>query len=198
MSGKEFRQRASGDVPGPNSEDTPAGDTQTLDREEPIMSDTISAGSHQRLHSVRPSRGRRVLVVANQTASSPALISALRERAEDGPVSFHLIVPALNTRLRHWLSDTDGAVSAARGRGNDALATLTSHGLTVSMEIGDSVPLLAIDDALAQFHVDEIVISTLPPDQSHWLEHDLVQLTRRRFNVPVRHVVADDDVELAA
>ncbi len=122
----------------------------------------------------------------------------MRDRAGHGLVLFHLIVPALNTRLRHWLSDTDDAVSAARRRGDNAVAALRSHGLTVSLEIGDSVPLLAIDDALAQSHVDEIVISTRAPDRSHWLEHDLVQLARRRFSVPVRHVVAADDVELAA
>ena len=45
-----------------------------------------------------------------------------------------------------------------------------SHGLAVSVEVGDSVPLLAIEDALAEFDADEIVISTLPPSQSHWLD----------------------------
>ena len=66
------------------------------------------------------------------------------------------------------------------------------------MEIGDSVPLLAIGDALSQFHADEILISTLPPNRSHWLEHNLVELARTHFDVPVRHVIAGEEVELAA
>jgi GABA permease len=140
----------------------------------------------------------RVLVVANQTADSLELIAELRDRTNRGPACFHLVVPALNSRLRHWLSDTDDAVLSARRRGEAALATLESHGLAISVEIGDSVPLLAIGDALAQFHADEIVISTLPPNESHWLEHNLVNLARLSFDVPVRHVIADEEVMLAA
>jgi GABA permease len=162
------------------------------------MSDTVRADGHASLRNVTSARVRRVLIVANQTATSPALIAELGGRTKHGPVSFHLVVPALNTRLRHWMSDIDGAVIAARRRGEDAKAVLASHGLTVSVETGDSVPLLAIEDALSQFHADEIVISTLPVDRAHRLEHNLVELARGRFSVPVRHVVAGDEVAIAA
>lgn len=141
---------------------------------------------------------RRVLVVANQTANSPALAAELRDRAKRGPVCFHLVVPALNSRLRHWLSDTDSAVGTARRRGEAALEALRSHGLTVTMEIGDSVPLLAIIDALSEFEADEIIISTLPPDRSHWLEAKLVERARRCFDVPVRHVIGLQEAAAAA
>jgi GABA permease len=113
-------------------------------------------------------------------------------------VRLHLVVPALNSRLRHWVSDIDRAVSAARRRAEDARAVLKAHGLAVSVEVGDSIPLLAIDDALALFDADEIVISTLPPSRSHWLEHRLVELARDRFDVPVRHLIVSDDGMLAA
>jgi hypothetical protein len=135
---------------------------------------------------------RRVLVVANQTATSPALVSELCDRAGRQPVCFHLVVPALNSRLRHWLSDVDDALLAARRRAYEALSVLGSNGLAVSAEVGDSVPLLAIEDALSQFPADEIVISTLPPSRSHWLEQGLVDRARERCGVPVFHVVADD------
>lgn len=135
---------------------------------------------------------RLVLVVANQTATSNSLVAELRARAEEAPVFFHLVVPALNSRLRHWLSDIDDAVSAACRQGDEAQAVLKSHGLTSSVEVGDGVPLLAIEDALARFAADEIVISTLPPNRSHWLEQDLVQRARARFGVPVSHVIAHE------
>jgi GABA permease len=160
--------------------------------------DTMPVNGHTPLGKLTPLPVHRVLVIANQTADSPALIAELRDRAKRGAVDFHLVVPALNSRLRHWLSDTDDAVSAARRRGEAALAALKTHGLPVSVEIGDSVPLLAIGDALSAFHADEIVISTLPPSQSHWLEHDLVNLARLSFKVPVRHVIANEEVALAA
>jgi GABA permease len=160
--------------------------------------DTIAVNGRTPLGNVTPLPVHRVLIIANQTANSPALIAELRDQAKRGPVDFHLVVPALNSRLRHWLSDTDDAVSAARRRGEAALAALKSHGLPITVEIGDSVPLLAIGDALSQFDADEIVISTLPPSQSHWLEHNLVNLVRLSFDVPVRHVIAGEEAALAA
>lgn len=162
------------------------------------MAATFKVNSRRASALARDATVRRVLVVANQTATSPTLIAALRERDTHGPVCFHLVVPALNKRLRHWVSDTDGAVAAAYGRAEGAREVLAAEGLAISLEIGDSVPLHAIDDALAQFEADEIVISTLPPSQSHWLEHDLVQLARDRFDVPVRHLVAPEPGALAA
>lgn len=162
------------------------------------MPDAVGAFRRAHLRNIASSPVPRVLIVANQTACSPVLIAELRDRIKRGPVSFHLVVPALNTRLRHWLSDTDGAVSAANRRGEDAAAMLDSYGFRISVEIGDSVPLLAIEDALSGFHADEIMISTLPPERSHWLEHDLVERARRRFGVPVRHLIATGEPVLAA
>jgi hypothetical protein len=47
--------------------------------------------------------------------SVPALLEAIAERARNGgDHEVHLVAPALNSRLRHHLSDLDGAVAAAR------------------------------------------------------------------------------------
>lgn len=162
------------------------------------MPETLRVNGRKRLRPTTDSPMRRVLLVANQTATSPPLIAELQRRSARGPVHLHLVVPALNSRLNHWLSATDGAVSAARHRAEDARAVLMAHGLAVSVEVGDGVPLHAIDDALAQFDADEIVISTLPPSQSHWLEQGVVELARDRFDVPVRHVVGSETGRLAA
>jgi GABA permease len=169
-----------------------------FNREDLPVPDTISTDSQTRVRTVTSVPAHRILVVANQTATSSPLITELQAETRRRPVEFHLVVPALNSHLRHWLSDTDDAVSAAQRRGEDALAVLQARGITISVEIGDSVPLLAIGDALAQFPADEILISTLPPGQSHWLEHDLVDRARSQFNLPVRHVIASEDAVLAA
>lgn len=156
------------------------------------MVDIRPAGAHGPLPAGAAASARRVLVIANQTATSTALVSELCNRARRESVCFHLVVPALNSRLRHWLSDVDGAVALARGRRNTAAAALASHGLAVTAEVGDSAPLLALEDALSQFAADEIVISTLPRDRSHWLEQGLAERARERFGLPVSHVVADE------
>src|ERR1700722_13716798 len=147
------------------------GDSQPLQTLGLPMPDTIPARNHTHLRKVTTSPARRVLIVANQTATSSALITELQAQTKRGNVDFRLVVLALNSHLRHWLSDTDDAVSAARRRSEEALAVLKSHGLPITVEIGDSVPLLAIGDAISQFPADEILISTPPPSQSHWLEH---------------------------
>jgi len=156
------------------------------------MADIRRAGDRESLPAQTATPARRVLVVAHQTATSVALVSQLRARAGSGQACFHLVVPALNGRLQHWLSDVDGALSAAHRRCEEAVAVFASHGLSVRAEVGDSVPLLAIEDALVQFAADEIVISTLPPSRSHWLEQGLVDRARQRFDVPIVHVVADE------
>jgi hypothetical protein len=68
----------------------------------------------------------------------------------------------------------------------------------VRAEVGDPDPNMAIEDALRVFPADEIVISTLPPDQSRWLEHEVVERTRREVELPMTHVVVDPAADPAA
>jgi GABA permease len=57
-------------------------------------------------------------------------------------------------------------------------------------QIGDSDPYVAIDDALAGFRATEMIISTLPPGQSNWLERGLIERARQDFDVPLTHLVS--------
>jgi hypothetical protein len=54
---------------------------------------------------------------------------------------------------------------------------------------------MAIEDALRIFPADEIVISTLPPGESRWLEHDVVERTHREVDLPMTHVVVHLEAE---
>ena len=54
----------------------------------------------------------------------PALRRELLERARRGPLQVFVVCPALNSRLRHWLSDEDGARTRAEQRLADSLAAL--------------------------------------------------------------------------
>jgi GABA permease len=55
-----------------------------------------------------------------------------------------------------------------------------------------------MEDALRLFPADEVMISTHPPGRSNWLEHDVVDRARERFDLPVTHVVVDLAGEQAA
>jgi hypothetical protein len=137
-----------------------------------------------------PKTLKHVLVVANQTATSPVLLAELRHRAQRGPVTFSLLVPILNSRLRHWLSDIDEAHSTAVACAEHTQAVMAKHGLPMRVQVADSVPLQAIADELSRFPADELIIATLPVARSHWLERDMSRQVRQRFELPVLHVVS--------
>lgn len=99
-----------------------------------------------------------------------------------------VVAPALNSRVRHWVSDTDDAVAQARSRLVKAVEGLRKRGLDARGEVGDADPFNAINDALHGFEADEVIISTHPAGQSHWLERDLVGRAREAVHVPVAHM----------
>jgi GABA permease len=135
---------------------------------------------------------RRILVIANETVGGQELLAILRSKAAEGVPSRVLVVcPALNSPMRTWASDEDGARAAAQTRLDASLAQLASDGIQAEGEVGDGDPLQAMEDALRTFGADEIIISTHPEGRSHWLERDVVGAARERFAVPITHVVVD-------
>ena len=145
----------------------------------------------ERLEHVGPPDEGRVLVVANETVGGVALLNAIRERVRHGRMRFHVVCPALNSRLKTWTSDEDAARAAAQRRLDSSLARLALVGIEASGEVGALDPLLAIEDGVRMFHPDEIVISTHPEGRSNWLERGVVQAARDRYDVPMTHVVVD-------
>jgi hypothetical protein len=138
---------------------------------------------------------RRILVIANETVGGHTLRSAILERSLDVREEVLVVTPALNSPVRHWVSDDDGARAAAQERLEKSLAQLAAAGVEARGEVGDGDPLQAIEDALRTFGADEIIISTHPEGRSHWLERGIVENARERFAVPITHVVVDLDAE---
>lgn len=134
----------------------------------------------------------RVLVVANETAESSTLHLAVGAEVEDGGAEVLLLAPALNSRLRHWLSDDDGARAAARRRLQTSLRSLADRGVSAEGVIGDADPIQAIEDALALFPADRMIVATHPEERSNWLAHDLVSRASERFGLPITHIVVDE------
>jgi hypothetical protein len=138
---------------------------------------------------------RRILVVANETVAGHTLRSMILERSLDVREEVLVVTPALNSPLKHWVSDEDDARAAAQERLDASLAKLSEAGVEARGEVGDGDPLQAMEDALRTFGADEIIISTHPEGRSHWLERGVVSGARDRFAVPVTHVVVDLDAE---
>jgi hypothetical protein len=124
-----------------------------------------------------------VLVVANLTATSDELLSALKARTERGACCFTLLMPR------------GGGASEESLR--EALEAMREAGLTkVDGRLGDPDPIVAVMEAWDPMMFDEIVVSTLPTGVSRWLGLDLPRRLEKLTSVPVHHVVAQPREEV--
>ncbi|BBX90832.1 amino acid permease [Mycolicibacterium boenickei] len=137
----------------------------------------------------------RVLVLANQTVESTELLDELRRIGADRDTVYQVVVPAspidTGVAATHGPLDISEATTrAAQNRLDQTLNTLRSEQLQADGELGDYRPLRALAHAVDTFRPDQIVISTLPPEDSVWHRFDVVDRARADYQIPVTHVVS--------
>jgi hypothetical protein len=142
-----------------------------------------------------PAGERRILVIANETVKGSALRNRIAEKSKGFRTQVLVVTPALNSPLRHWVSDEDGARDDAASRLAASLSALEAAGIQARGEVGDADPVQALEDACRTFGPHEIIISTHPEGRSHWLETRVVERARERVDVPISHVVVDLSAE---
>src|SRR5712691_5964053 len=71
----------------------------------------------------------RILVVANETVGGETLREVIAQKAEGYDEEVLVVTPALNTPLKHWVSDEDGARALAQERLDESLARLRAAGV---------------------------------------------------------------------
>ena len=94
-----------------------------------------------------------------------------------------VVAPALNSWLRRWLSDEDGARRRAEERAAVIADRLEQGGVHAEGRAGDGDPLLAIADALSTFPADEILIAA-QTGRSSQIADELGSRARARFALP--------------
>ncbi|BDX32171.1 transporter [Mycobacterium antarcticum] len=145
--------------------------------------------------AVAKGRPHRVLVLANQQVQSQELLDELRRIDADSATTYFVVVPAspieAGTAASHGPLDLrEATLKVAQQRLDGTLATLRTEHLDADGEIGDYRPLRALAKGVDSFHPDQIVIATLPPEDSVWHRFDVVDRARAEHGVPVTHVVA--------
>jgi alkanesulfonate monooxygenase SsuD/methylene tetrahydromethanopterin reductase-like flavin-dependent oxidoreductase (luciferase family) len=136
---------------------------------------------------------RRVLVVANRTLATDELRAELRRHAAEG-TELHVVAPILASRVHYIASDIDRELQDARDRLRAALTWAEANGVTATGRVGDpNAALDAIEDELRRFSADEVLIATLPPDRSNWLETGILARLRAELDCPVTHLVAEPE-----
>jgi hypothetical protein len=126
-----------------------------------------------------------VLVLAPDPVDAATLRDAVGDEIEDARVL--VVSPALNeSPVAFWMSDADEAIEDAREAGAETVSELWDEGVEAQGTIGDSEPLVALQDALATFPADRIVIFVRDDaDDRRYREDDVCGEARRRFDVPV-------------
>jgi hypothetical protein len=122
-----------------------------------------------------------LLVVANRTVDSPELLDAIKQRAEQGPIHVTLLVPSAYSER-----------AGAERRLESAVAALAAADVRAEGILGDSDPIVAVQEAWNPGRYDEVVVSTLTEAASRWLQIDLPHRVARLTDCQVRHVAVPE------
>jgi hypothetical protein len=124
---------------------------------------------------------RHVVVVGNHTLLTDALRDRLLELVAEAPTALHVVAPV----------HTDDEVALGYWRGR-TLAERLEHAVTsVTVDVGIGDPVALVQRSARALHVDRVVLSTLPPGLSRWLDVDLAGRIRHVLDVPVEVVTAE-------
>lgn len=132
----------------------------------------------------------RVLVVAERSVD-PGEID--RELDLDDEAEIKVIAPTLaKSKLDLLTGGIDDEIGEAEARAEQSAGSAEAVGdaAVAKPEAGDADPLLAIEDALATFDADQIVLVPHAPDRQTWAEEGLLEEARERFPIPVREIEA--------
>ena len=137
---------------------------------------------------------RTVLVIANETLGGKPLIDAVLEKASEDDTRVVICVPRTQPRHGNVIYD-EMVYDAAQIRIDLARGFLRQRQVDAFGDVGDPDPYTATMDAVAEWHPDEIVVSTFPAQASGWLRRDLIERIEDATGLPVTHIVTDLDEE---
>jgi hypothetical protein len=110
----------------------------------------------------------------------------LRAWLGDDVDELKVVVPVVKQSIFDWLANDERARAQAEVAAERTAGALP--GRTVEALAGEADPALAIQDALATFPADEIVVVTRPEDEATWLEQDAGLEIGSFLGVPLRRL----------
>ena len=130
----------------------------------------------------------KLLVLTPEPVDADLLRSVLGEDVEGAEVL--VISPATNaSKVAFWVSDSDEAIEEAETAQVDTVERLEEEGIDAAGDTGESEPAVALQDALATFKADRIVIFSHPESDRDYREDDGLADAESRFGVPVTHAL---------
>ena len=131
--------------------------------------------------------------VADVAELPPAVRAVLDEAAE-----VYVLTPTLPGRLAWLADDVDGFRHVADERLDTVLGHMRSIGARTSGLAGRGSVTLVIEDAIAEFHPDHVLIALRSPEHANWQERRLLEHIEQRFGLPLTTYAVDGRGQTAA
>ena len=137
-------------------------------------------------------RGSAIRVKLLVVTPEPVDAAFLRETLGDEVRGAEVLVvsPATNqSKLAFWVSDPDDAIAEADAAAEETVERLEEQGVDAAGDTGESEPAVALQDALATFPADRIVVFSHPEGDRDYREDEGLAQVEQRFGIPVTHAV---------
>jgi hypothetical protein len=130
----------------------------------------------------------KLLVLTPEPVDADMLRSTLGDAVEGAEVL--VVSPATNrSKLAFWVSDPDQAIAEAETAEEETVERLEEEGIDAAGDTGESDPAVALQDALAMFPADRIVVFSHPEGERDYREDEGLAAAEERFGIPVTHAV---------
>jgi hypothetical protein len=125
----------------------------------------------------------KLLVVTPEPIDAGVLRKTLGDEVRGAEVL--VLSPATNqSKVAFWVSDPDDAIAEAEQAKAETVEQLRAEEVAAEGQVGESDPAQAIDDALATFPADRIVIFSRPEGDRDYREDEALE---GRWDIPVTH-----------
>jgi hypothetical protein len=126
----------------------------------------------------------KLLVLTPEPINADLLKATAGEEAADAEVM--VVTPATSqSGVRFWMNDIDGDIAHAQEAADETAELLEEGGIDAVADTGEAEPALALQDALATFPADRIIVFTHPESERDYREDEGLRDAESRFGVPV-------------
>ena len=128
----------------------------------------------------------KLLVLTPEPIDADALRRVLGDEVEGAEVL--VVSPATNeSPLAFWVSDSDEAIAEAEAAQRESVERLEASGVDAAGDTGESEPAVALQDALATFPADKILVFSHPEGDRDYREDKGIADVEQRLGIPVTH-----------
>ena len=132
----------------------------------------------------------KLLVLTPEPVDADLLRSVLGDDVEGAEVL--VVSPATNqSKMAFWVSDSDEAIGEAEDAQEETVERLEEQGVDAAGDTGESEPAVAIQDALATFAADRIVVFSHPEGDRDYRGDEGLSDAESRFGVPLTHALIE-------